>query len=93
MRGTVTHAEIEMMKQMPLLQRPRGVQRPTGGKAKAWAFQPWRASACWSFEHRMRLVDWWALCLPAKSLPCQQQCSGAESKGAKVSTAGSAQQI
>lgn len=40
MRGTVTHAEIEMMKQMLLLQRPRGVQRPTGGKAKAWAFQP-----------------------------------------------------
>lgn len=40
MEGTVTHAGIEMMKQKLLLQRLRGVQRPTGGKSKAWAFQP-----------------------------------------------------
>lgn len=78
MRGTVTHAEIEMMKQTLLLWRPRGVQRPIGGKAKAWAFQPWKASAYWSFERRVRVAGWWALRLPAESLPCQQQCSGAE---------------
>lgn len=76
------------MKQTLLLRRPRGVQRPTGGKAKAWAFQPWKASAYWSFECRTRVAAWWALRLPAQSLARQQQCSGAGS-----STGGSARWI
>lgn len=77
MEGTVTHAGIEMMKQKLLLRRLRGVQRPTGGKSKAWAFQPWKTP---TYGGQVRVVLCWApFLLLSPSLCCQQQRGGAES--------------